>query len=659
MKKVILRFSQLIQFYKVFNLKEKILFIFLFFIFLFSSFFLGKRFYFQHTKLIPKKGGHFVEGILGTPNSLNPIYAPLSDIDLAITELIFSGLLKYGKNGQLEPDLAESYQILEEGKVFEFVLKDNIFWQDGKKISADDVVFTIEIIQNPEIKSPLRASWTGVEVEKISEKVVRFKLKEASNIFLENCTLKIIPKHILEKISPENFAFSPFNFNPVGSGPYKLAGIFRNKEGKLTILDLIENPLYHGKAPFIPRISFYFFETTESLISAFNENKITAFFLDSPKELQNLSFNFNLYFYKLPRFFVIFFNTKGSEILKDSKIRKALAFSINKEELKKKVIFGQGEIVFDPLMSNFFDLFSPENTIPYDLEAAKALLEEAGFKEFREGKRVKIIKTEPKFIFKNDLKEGMEGKEIEELQKCLAKDPEIYPEGEITGYFGSKTKKAVISFQEKYKDEILKPEGLEKGNGKVGERTRKKLNEICFPPQEQEIFLSFTLVTGEDELLQKLAEALKKEWEKVGVEIKIEVKDLATLKREVMRKKEYDALLFGVLLRMTPDPFPFWHSSQRGELGLNFSNYTNREVDSILEEVRKISDSSLKKEKLKYFSEIILNETPAIFLFSPYSLYIVKRDVQGILPTYSLIPNFSQRFYQIENWFIQTKRVWK
>jgi len=650
---------QWLKFFKVLSFKEKILFFFFLFVFLSSGIFLSIDFYLKNTKIVPAKNGLFVEGVIGYPALINPLFAPLSEVDMALTELIFSGLLKYNLDGKLEPDLAKEYQILEDGKVFEFKLKENLFWQDGKPLTADDVVFTVETIKNPQVASPLRPAWLGVEVEKVSDQVVRFKLKESSNIFLENCTLKIIPKHIFENVPPQNLKIATnLNLNPVGSGPYKFAGLFQNKEGKITSLDLIENPFYFGKKPFTQKISFRFFEKKEDLISAFNRGEINAFSL-SPIENFNLPLNSRLIYFRFPRYFAVFLNSKNSEVLVKENVRKALNYGTNKDEIIQKVLFGKGERVDLPLFSEIYNLKLPENLPKFDPEKAKELLKDAGFSLDENGKMVKIEKKEPVFQFKSDLKLGAEGKEVEELQKCLAKDPEIYPQGEVTGYFGQKTKEAVIKFQEKYRQDILEPVGLKKGTGEVKEKTREKLNEICFEKIEKKIPLKFTLVTGDEEILKKTAQILKEQWEKIGFEIEIKTYDLATLEREILRKKDYDALLFGILLKFSPDPFPFWHSSQRGELGLNLANYNNRDVDKLLEEIRKTQSESERKEKLEKFQEILISDSPAIFLFNPYYVYVVSSNIQGLPKNNIFLADSSKRFLNIQDWYLKTKRVWK
>jgi peptide/nickel transport system substrate-binding protein len=262
----------------------------------------------------------------------------------------------------------------------------------------------------------------------------------------------------------------------------------------------------------------------------------------------------------------------------------------------------------------------------------------------------------PSFQFKSDLRVGSQGKEVEELQKCLAKDPEIY-QGEISGYFGQKTKEAVIKFQEKYKKDILEPFGLESGNGIVKEKTREKLNEVCFERKEEKIILKFSLTTADQPILVQTAEILKEQWRKLGVNVEIKKIDIGELKREIIPKKDYDALLFGEVLGQTPDPFPFWHSSQKGENGLNLSNYENKDVDKLLEEARENLEETKRKEILEKFQKILIEDCPAIFLYNPDYLYFLSEKVKGAEGDLIFAP--SQKFDDIVNWYIKEKRVLK
>jgi len=247
------------QFFKVLTKKEKIAFL-IFFLLAFSSLtFILLNFYFRNTELSPARGGIYTEGIIGQPRFINPVYAN-SDVDRDLVELIFSGLMKYNENLQIIPDLAQDYpEIEEQGKIYKFFLKENISWQDGTPLTADDVIFTIKTIQSPDYKSPLRANWVGVEAEKISKFGIKFELKKPYSAFLENCTLKILPKHIWENISPENFPLETYNLEPVGSGLYKVKKTTQNKSNKISSLTLVPNSNYFREKPNISKIKFLFF----------------------------------------------------------------------------------------------------------------------------------------------------------------------------------------------------------------------------------------------------------------------------------------------------------------------------------------------------------------------------------------------------------------
>jgi ABC-type transport system substrate-binding protein len=630
---------------------EKFLFFTFAFLFFSSLSFLLTNLYLNCTEIQPKEGGKLILGEIGFPNFLNPIYSISSDVDDSIVELLFSGLMKYEK-GEIVPDLVKNYQILEEGRVFEFTLKDNIFWSDGKEISSDDVIFTLKTIQNPEVKSPLRTIWLGVEVEKISEKSFKFKIKNPSAIFLENCTLKIIPKHVWEKIPPSNFPLSYYNLEPVVSGPFQLKRIYRAKDGKIIALDLVKNEKYFGKKPFLTEISFLFFEDEKDLISAAQNKKIDGFPLT---KFENI-IGFRKINFKMPRYFAVFFNLE-KRIFSEKEVKKALNLGTDKEEIFKKVILSQGEIVQSPILPEIYGFKKNEKNFSFNLEEAKEILKKSGFEDLDgDGIKEKIIVKTPSFQFKNDLKVGSQGKEVEELQKCLAKDPEIY-QGEITGYFGQKTKEAVIKFQEKYKKDILEPFGLEKGNGIVKEKTREKLNEVCFEKKEEKINLKFSLITADQPILVETAEILKEQWKRLGVDVEIKKTGIGELKREIIPKKDYDALLFGEVLGQIPDPFPFWHSSQRGENGLNLSNYENKEVDKLLEEARENLDEIKRRGDLEKFQEILIEDCPAVFLYNPDYLYFVSEKIKGIKEDLIFTP--SEKFGDILNWYIKEKRVLK
>jgi ABC-type transport system substrate-binding protein len=644
------------QFFKTLNEKERKVFILLSSLFFFSLLYLSVSFYFTHTNVAPALGGSYAEGAIGFPRFINPVYAPLSEADKDLTELIFSGLMRYDENGELALDLAKEYQIIDEGRVFEFYLKDNLMWQDGHKLTADDVIFTVETIQNPDIKSPLRSIWLGVQTEKMSDSAVRFTLKNSSSIFLENTVLKIIPKHVWEDVSAKNFSFSPNNLNPIGSGPYKLQSLSQDKEGRITSVNLIKNVLYHNEGAYIPKIYFKFFETENELTEAYKKGKIEGFAVSSVENLPSYK-NAKLYSMHLPRYFAVFFNQENSKVLSDENVRIALNYGTNKKDIIETLFSGYAKEVHSPILPDFYNFEEPTDIYEFDLEKAKDILEKAGYSMTEQGVREKTIKKELSFSFKSTLVVGSQGTEVKELQKCLSKDPEVYPEGTISGYFGSKTKAAVIRFQEKYQQEILAPFGLEKGTGDVKSKTREKLNEVCFENPEEKLALEISLYTVDQPLMIRTTRLIKNQWKELGVKVTVETFDINSLERDILRKRDFESLLFGEVLSLIPDPFPFWHSSQKGELGLNLANYANDKADKLLASSRQSLDEEERKRKLEEFQNILIQDSPAVFIYAQDYLYLVPDKIKGVNEKVTTDP--SKRLTDISTWYIKTKRTWK
>jgi ABC-type transport system substrate-binding protein len=250
------------------------------------------------------------------------------------------------------------------------------------------------------------------------------------------------------------------------------------------------------------------------------------------------------------------------------------------------------------------------------------------------------------------LKVGSKGSEVTELQGCLSKlDPAFNSllENETTGTYGKGTETAVTAFQEKYLPDV-------KSTGETGPGTRSKLNELCITPQNEFIPLEITLTTINQPQLVQVAEYLKNYWQEVGITININAVNFSELK-EIIKNRDYDALLYGQALGSLPDLYPFWHSNQINDPGLNLTEYKNKEADLLLKDARETLDQETKKSKYEELQNIILANTPALFLYNSDYNYWVSNKINGVETTKIIDP--SKRFSNIENWYIKTKRKWK
>ncbi len=367
---------QLRQLFKILNNKEKWILRGFLILIIGGLFSLALNFYFLQTEKIPQVGGTYREGILGQPRFINPVLAETNDTDRAITRTIYSSLFKYNGQGELISDLVKDYQISEDGKTYIFNLKENVFWHDGEKLTAQDIVFTIKTIQDPEYKSPLENNWQSVEVNKIDDYTLEIKLANVYAPFLHNLTVGIIPEHIWSGISPANFALAQYNLKPIGSGPYQFQEFIKNDQGNIEMLILERNPAYYQNSkPYLQKLIFKFYNTQENLIKAYNQRNIDGLgFLSSLNE-DKLNNNLNKYQIKLPSYYAVFFNQNKSKALTDKTARLAFAYATDKQEIIKQVYNQKASIVNSPLLFEWFNFNQEIDIYDFALEHAKNILE--------------------------------------------------------------------------------------------------------------------------------------------------------------------------------------------------------------------------------------------------------------------------------------------
>lgn len=335
----------------------------------------------HYSVAVPAAGGELTEGILGTPRFVNPVLA-VTRADRDMSALIYSGLMKLGADGAIEPDMAQSLTISEDGLVYNIILRDDITFHDGTPLTADDVAYTIAQIQNPSIGSPLRASWEGVSVEVIGEHELNFVLPTVYTPFVENLTVGILPRHIWQNASPEEFPFSQYNSEPIGSGAYRIERVYRDQSGIPSSYVLTPYKKYYGTEPKIKELTLTFYANEPDLVDAFNEgliDSVAGLSTESLSSLHGIGDTHTLITGTLPRTFAVFFNQNKSTVLRDSAAREALDAAIDRDELIETILGGYGVPLSSPIPPGF-----DVETVPYEpgddpLETARETLRQGGW----------------------------------------------------------------------------------------------------------------------------------------------------------------------------------------------------------------------------------------------------------------------------------------
>lgn len=342
------------------------------------------NFYLKNTQTVPAVGGKYKEGIIGQIRYLNPVLSFTNDADRDISQIVFSSLLKYNQDGQLIFDLAQSYEVKEDGKVFEFFLKENARWhKNDKPVSADDVIFTVNLMSDPNFSSPQRLIWQGIQIEKINDFGVRLKLPTPYAFFLHNLTFGILPKHIWQSINAADFALSSMNFKPIGSGPYQFKSLKRDEKGRINEIVFERNPYSYLAEPKIKEVSFNLYASEEEGIKALLAKEIDGLSYLSPQnknKIENSSFqtsalNLNIERLDLDRYFTVFFNAEQNGLLGDKNIRSALNKSKNIDRIIKEVLLEEGKPIAGPMFLGS-DIQSLDC---FCLDEAKKILANIGF----------------------------------------------------------------------------------------------------------------------------------------------------------------------------------------------------------------------------------------------------------------------------------------
>jgi peptide/nickel transport system substrate-binding protein len=346
--------------------------------------------YYQTLQAVP--GGIYTEGVRGRFTNANPLYAT-SDADVTVSRLVFAGLFTYDQQGKLVGDLASSYSADARGTTYTVHLKPHLTWQDGRPLTASDVVFTYQSIQNPDAQSPLQSSWHGISVTAPDARTVVFKLPGELASFPYNLTNGIVPRHLLAGIPPSDLRSADFNtVHPVGAGPFawQAVAVSSNGDPGKAGEQIALTPFtgYQGGAPKLQKFTVQVFATESQLIHAFAANQLTGAegLSEVPASLLTnhpvLQHNFSLRAANM-----VFFKT-SSGVLADKQVRQALVRASNVPNIIANLGYST-HAVREPLLTGQLGYDPSLAQAGFNLAAAKQLLDADGWLAGKSGHRSK------------------------------------------------------------------------------------------------------------------------------------------------------------------------------------------------------------------------------------------------------------------------------
>jgi peptide/nickel transport system substrate-binding protein len=339
---------------------------------------------------VPASGGSYTEGVLTSPERINPLFAAPNTIDQDLSSLIFSGLVRLGPDGTPQPDLAERWEITGNGQSYVFHLREGVAWQDDAqtRFDAEDVLFTYRAIADPSFKGDpaLAAVMRGVVVQARDPYTIEFRLQQTYAPFLAYLTVGILPEHLLRGLDANQLFNDEFNSRPIGTGPYQLKG----RSDDRVVLET--NPTYYFGPPKISTVELRTFKDEGDVLAALRTGDIDGALLDPSVPDSDVTFlrddgGFTLTQLAAASMQVLYFDTRAP-MFQDARVREALLRGINKQAVINDAGGGRAATA-DAFIPSASWAYTQLETPEFDPTKAATLLEQAGFQRGRDGIRQK------------------------------------------------------------------------------------------------------------------------------------------------------------------------------------------------------------------------------------------------------------------------------
>lgn len=460
------------------------------------------------------------------PSRLNPLLATDAGSS-EIAGFIFNALVKYDKEGKnIVGDLAESYRF-ENDTTLIFYLRKGVKWHDGIEFSAEDVVFTFELIHSPKVVTPYTSTFRMVKSVKALDRYrVEVIYKKPYFKALETWMMQIVPKHLLEH--EENVMGSSFNTHPIGTGPYRLSKLEFSKNIELTAFDE-----YFEHKPYIEKISFHVIADPTTRFLMLKSRQIDIGSLEPMQLDRQVNDEFFRYFQRIEQishsYTYLGFNLRHDKF-KDKRVREALSLGINRQELVDILFLGHGQVCTGPFLPGGTAFNDNVKAPSADRVRAKKLLEEAGYDE-----------NNP-FVF----------------EIATSNSSEVRP----------------------YAAQII---------------------------QHQLV--------------------------KIGVQVKLRVMEWQAFLNMVVFPREFETVLLGWSLSLSPDPYLVWHSDNDKPGAFNFIGYKNESVDRLIKKAEGLVDREKLSVVQKEIFERVVADNAYLFLYIPNSISVINKKITPIEPT--------------------------
>ena len=547
----------------------------------------------------------FREAQVGQVQRLNPLYSSLNPVDADISALIYQGLARINSFGEAEPQLARQWRVSSDGLEVVVVLREDVLWHDGERFSADDVLLTMQLLGDDGFDGDesLRRFWHSVEVEKITDYIVRFRLAQPLASFISNyLTIGILPAHALAGTPASALATHPFNFTPIGTGPYQLEALGSDDGQRIDRVDLRLSPNFLATQQDDPsdpssarwqidRMRFRLFDDFSAVEAAIERGEVDGYAARTTTEsrqLQSLAGTSTIMAVD-SRSGMLIYNWDTSDdvpFFSDQRIRNALALGINRVTPVETYLSSRAIVSDSPL--------SP-NSWAYDQQLIYPDFDPARARTLLEG----VTLTRP------------------------ATAPSASEGDDNTDTNGDDTPGDEASADDSESGE-----------------TRLTALEYAFS----------ILVVEEDTSVVSVAQEIANQWNNIGMTVTVDA-----VARDVYQRRlddgDFQAAIVELPLPPDPDLYTLWHAGQN-ETGLNYGAASDDRLSELIEKARRDPSGQNRISEYRRLQETFISRAVAIPLYTPLFVYSVSSDVEGVQLGFIATP--ADRFETLRDWhFVQ------
>lgn len=530
--------------------------------------------------------GQLTEAMVGNIQKLNPLFASFNPVDRDISSLIFEGLTTINDYGEIVPDLAERWEVSQDGLEYVFLLRRDVLWQDGLPFTSADVRFTIDTIRDPDFVSDpsLTDFWRTVEMTVIDEYTIRFRLVQPLASFPEQLRIGMLPKHALEGYPVADLYRHPFNLTPIGTGPYQREFLYADR-GQFSI-SLRVAPTYRQRPEgqdgyAIDRIVFRTYSTLDEAIAALARGEVNSISSLPPERLSSLNSLSTLAVYTTiaPSLGVLIYNWQREQLryLQNERVRLALAEATDRYGAVTRALGGQALPADSPLIPGSWAYDAGIRLPAYNLSAAESTLS---------------------------------GVNLEEV--VAASTAEATPVSETP------TDEATPA------------------------------DETTDETPSTAVRREFTILVRDTPTLVALANDIAQQWNQLGFTVSAEPVDDVTYQQRLINGDFDTAIVeYSFAPYADPDSYAFWHVSQV-EDGVNYGAMKDFRISEVLEDARREQLGLNRVALYREFQRLFADRVPALTLYYPLYVYATDRRLIGMQLGFITTP--ADRFRTIQNW---------